>query len=67
MIPSPGFDIYETWKSKEGGRGFKVIIWGKGGGGGSATKSEGTNFYGEWAFVDTMLLVQKTPMTPTKQ
>ena len=33
MIPSPGFDIYETWKSKKGGRGFKVIIWGKGGGG----------------------------------
>ena len=38
MIPSPGFDIYETWKSKEGGRGFKVIIWGKGGGGVSHKK-----------------------------
>ena len=65
MIPSRGFDIYETWNSTEGGRGFKVIIWGTRGG--SATKSGGTNFYGEWAFVDTMLLVQKTPMTPTKQ
>ena len=47
----------EVLKSSYGGRG----------GGGSATKSGGTNFYGEWAFVDTMLLVQKTPMTPTKQ
>ena len=46
----------EVLKSSYGGRG-----------GGSATKSGGTNFYGEWAFVDTMLLVQKTPMTPTKQ
>ena len=66
MIPSPGFDIYETWKSKEGGRGFKVIIWGKEGGG-ATTKRWGAKFFGGGAFVDTMLLVQKTPMTPTKQ
>ena len=46
MIPSPGFDIYETWKSKEGGRGFKVIIWGKGGGGGQPQKGGGPIFRG---------------------